>query len=163
MHDIPREMLVPIGNLASYVTATLPAWISTLAQIGLDPTPFTAWGVLGLLGVMLIVLAGILWKLFSRQTAFMEQNTKTLIDFVNDHRGETATALEKITGAISASHDRMTDAFVKQARVLDEVLLMSRIFEQVKRAKLEGVNLDDTLVERIVRTVTQERSSRRGE
>lgn len=143
---------------ASLGALSLFTWV---AQIGLDPTPFTAWGVLGLLGMMLVVLAGILWKLFGKQTAFMEQNTKTLIDFVNEHRGETSASLDKIVTTISASHDKMTDAFVKQARVLDEVLLTNRIFEQVKRAKQEGITLDDTVIERIVRTVTQERSSNR--
>lgn len=158
---MPDRFLIALSPLTTFAVVAIPVWVSTVAQIGLDPTPFTAWGVLGLLGMMLVVLAGILWKLFGKQTAFMEQNTKTLIDFVNEHRGETSATLNTIMTTMTVSHDKMTDAFVKQARVLDEVLLTNRIFEQVKRAKQEGINLDDTVIERIVRTVTQERGGTR--
>lgn len=144
------------------------------SPLGIDPTPFTAWGVLGLLGLVIIVLVGVIWKLFVRQSSSMEIRDKTLMDFVNVHRGETTKALDKLGGDTTqalgkmsdmmvSSNDRVIAAFAKQARALDEVLLASRVLDQIEKMKARGTALDDTMIEKIVRSVLHERSAARGE
>ena len=144
------------------------------SPLGIDPTPFTAWGVLGLLGVVIIVLVGVIWKLFTKQSSSMEVRDKILMDFVNVHRSETTAALEKLglgsaaslrelSAVITSSNDRVVAAFAKQARALDEVLLAARVLDQIEKMKARGTNLDDTTIEKIVRSVLHERSATRGE
>lgn len=148
--------------------------IVQVSSLGIDPTPFTAWGVLGLLGLVIIVLVGVIWKLFVRQSSSMEIRDKTLMDFVNLHRGETTQALTKLGGDTTqalakmsdmmiSSNDRVIAAFAKQARALDEVLLASRVLDQIEKMKARGTTLDDTMIEKIVRSVLHERSAARGE
>lgn len=137
--------------------------IQAVQIAGIDPTPFTAWGVLGLLGLVIIVLVGVIWKLFVRQSSSMEIRDKTLMDFVNIHRGETTAALMKIGDMVVSSNDRVVAAFAKQARALDEVLLSSRVLDQIEKLKQRGTTLDDTTIEKIVRSVLHERSAARGD
>lgn len=131
-----------------------------LQMPGVDPTPFTAWGVLGLLGLVIIVLVGVIWKLFVKQTSTMESRDQILMSFVDRHRLETTQAIERLGIMIAASNDKVTGAFAKQARALDEVLLTNRVLDQIEKMKARGVQLDETLVEKVVRSVFSERSGR---
>lgn len=128
---------------------------------GLDPTPFTAWGVLGLLGVVILILVGVIWKLFVRQSSSQEVRDKTLMDFVDRHRSETTNAMERVATTVSNSHDKMTQAFARQARALDEVLLTNRVLDQLEKMKLRGVTLSSDEVDKVVRSVMHERSGAR--
>lgn len=166
--------IVVDGVAGYFVVQQFAPIIAQISPLGVDPTPFTAWGVLGLLGIVIIVLVGVIWKLFVKQSSSMEIRDKTLMDFVNVHRGETTEALSKMSGetthALSklgdmmmASNDRVVSAFAKQARALDEVLLSTRVLDQIEKAKQRGTNLDDATIEKIVRSVLHERSAARGE
>lgn len=146
---------------------TLPYVVS---QVGIDPTPWTAWGVLGLLGLVVIVLVGILWKLFNTSTAAMETQAKTIMNFVDVHRSETNRALsdvtdksnkalESITDKMVSSQDRMTGAFSKVARVIDELVLLERIYDRASK-RPAGTPLTDDEVEKIVRIVRSQGQNR---
>ena len=127
---------------------------------GVDPTPFTAWGVLGLLGVVIIVLVGVIWKLFIRQSSSQEVRDKTLMDFVDRHRSETTRAMQDVATTVASSHDKMSQAFARQSRALDEVLLTGRVLDQVEKMRLRsGVPLTPEEIDRIVRSVLHERAS----
>lgn len=143
-------------------------WIVAQASgsmIGIDPTPFTAWGVLGLLAIVLFVFLGITWKLFNKSTASMESQTKILIDFVNTHRTETNKALEgladksnlslsNVTDKVVTSQDRMTSAFAKVARAIDELVMIERVLDKAsKKISTGGVSLTEDDIEKIVRLV----------
>lgn len=125
--------------------------------IGLDPTPFTAWGVLGLLGLVIVVLVGVIFKLFVRQSSSMDARDKILMEFVDRHRGETTAAMNQLGQLVGQSHDKMVAAFAKQARALDEVLISNRVLDQIEKMKQRGTTLDDTTIEKVVRSVLHER------
>lgn len=140
---------------------------------GVDPTPWTAWGVLGLLGLTVAVLLGIIWRLSVHQSAAMKANTDTLISFVNTHRGETATvltgikndtvsALAQLGQVLATSNDRMVAAFGKQARALDQVLLSNRILDKIEQMKNRGTNLSEKEIERIVASFLKEHYQQRS-
>lgn len=130
--------------------------------MGLDPTPWTAWGVLGLLGIVVLVLMGVIWKLFLRQTSTMEARDQILMNFVDKHRGETTIAMQAVATTVSASHEKMVQAFGRQARALDEVLLTNRVLDKVETMRARGTTLSGEEIERVVRTVIHERSQQRG-
>lgn len=126
----------------------------------IDPQPFTQWGVLGLLGLVIIVLLGVVFKLFNSQAKNMEDRDKIIMDFVDRHRGETTTAMKDVAGVVASSNDRMAQAFARQSRALDEVLLTNRVLDQVEKKKTRGTPLTDDDIERVVRTVLHERGPR---
>lgn len=126
--------------------------------IGLDPTPWTAWGVLGLLGIVVLVLMGVIWKLFLRQTSTMEVRDQILMTFVDKHRGETTQAMQNVANTVSLSHEKMAQAFGRQARALDEVLLTNRVLDKVETMRNRGTVLSAEEIERVIRTIIHERS-----
>src|SRR4051812_31784712 len=67
---------------------------------GLDPTPYSAWGVLGILAVVILVLIGIQWRLFNRQDQRSESQIKAFMDFMDRHRAETTSALSGMANAL---------------------------------------------------------------
>lgn len=133
-----------------------------LNPTGLDPTPWTAWGVLGLLGLVVVVLMGVIWKLFLKQTSTMEARDQILMNFVDKHRGETTQAMKEVATTVSLSHQKMVEAFGRQARALDEVLLTNRVLDKVETMRARGTQLTAEEIERVVRTVIHERSQQRA-
>lgn len=129
---------------------------------GIDPTPFTAWGVLGLLGVTVAVLLGIIWRLSAQQSASMKENTSTIISFINTHRGETTKALEELGKSWTSSNDKVIAAFTKQARALDQVLITDRILNQLERMKKRGTQLTDDEIDKAVRLTLREHTQTRS-
>lgn len=128
----------------------------------LDPTPFTAWGVLGLLGLVVIALIGVIWKLFVKQTQSAEVRDKVLMDFVNAHRGETTAAMQGVAQTVANSHDKMTVAFNRQAQLLDQMLYANRVLEKVESMRSRGVEITPDQIATIVRMVADE-NARRGD
>lgn len=133
-------------------------------MIGIDPTPFTAWGVLGLLVVVVLILMGIIWKLFDKSSTAIASQTTTLMEFVDKHRGETSRVLSEISAGfvksqsdtaekVSASQDRMTSAFAKMARTLDELVLLERIYDRATKRAAGATPLTDEEIDKIVRRV----------
>jgi hypothetical protein len=140
-----------------------------LGPAGLDPTPWTAWGVLGLLGLVVVILMGIIWKLFTKQTSTMEARDQILMSFVDRHRSETSKAINDVSdksnqamkdvaNTVAASQDKMVSAFAKMARVIDELVLLERIYDRASKKAGGGTPLTEEEVEKIVRIV---RSSNR--
>lgn len=144
--------MVPVLALHLHRIAAEMAAIGADPMIGIDPTPFTAWGVLGLLAVVVFVLIGIIWKLFNKSTAAIESQTNTLMGFVDKQRSETAKTLNEITDKVALSQDRMTSAFAKMARTLDELVLLERIYDRATK-RAGGTPLTEEEIEKIVRRV----------
>lgn len=133
-------------------------------MIGIDPTPFTAWGVLGLLVVVVLILMGIIWKLFDKSSSAMTSQTTIIMDFVDKHRGETHKTLQEIIASmvavqkessdkVAVSQDKMTSAFSKVARTLDELVLLERIYDRAAKRAAGAVPLTDEEIDKIVRRV----------
>lgn len=128
---------------------------------GLDPTPYTAWGVLGLLGIALIVMLGVVWKLITQQTANMKTRDELIMGFVDRHRGETTKAMADVAGTVAQSNDRLTVAFNRQSRALSEILLANRVLDRVESMRKAGVVLTQPEIDSIVRAAAHEMSSTR--
>lgn len=131
------------------------------AFIQIDPTPYTAWGVLGALVFVLIVFAGVGWKLFGSISSSFDTRDKTLIDFVNLHRGETTLAMKEVAHCVNESNRDIASALREQSRVLDQMMLTDRVTEQLKRRRGESLPTREEL-ESIVRQVIRE-SRERGD
>lgn len=132
--------------------------------IRIDPTPFTAWGVLGLLVVVVLILMGIIWKLFDKSSTAIASQTTTLMDFVDKHRGETSKLITEISSGfvasqrdtadkVASSQDRMTSAFAKMARTLDELVLLERIYDRATKRAAGTAPLTEDEIDKIVRRV----------
>lgn len=141
-------------------------YASTLADpvIGIDPTPFTAWGVLGLLVVVVLILMGIIWKLFDKSSTAIASQTEQLMEFVDKHRGETSKTLQEIIASmvaaqressekVATSQDKMTSAFSKVARTLDELVLLERIYDRAAKRASGATPLTEEEIDKIVRRV----------
>jgi hypothetical protein len=133
----------------------------------MDPSQYQAWGILGTLAFAIFVLCAVLWRLFNRQTQAFEARDKVLMDFVDRHRSENSASLVKIADTMSASHEKLgnvldhsmsklEEAFVRQQRRLDEVLLTGRVLEKVAAMKKRGDQLDETTIERVISAVLQQ-------
>jgi len=144
-----------------------------IAQMpGLDPTPYTAWGVLGLLGVSLIVMLGVVWKLITQQTANMKTRDELIMNFVDRHRSETTKTLAEVANTIAASGERQAAAatasnekigaiLTRHTRMLDEVLMSNRVLDKISAMKQSGVTMSQAEIETLVRTIMHERSTAR--
>lgn len=133
-----------------------------------DPSPFTAWGILGILAFAIAVLCGILWKLFVSQRAMFETRDKLLMEFVDRHRGENTAAMIKVAdtvatsqkelgGVLSSSLHDLQVIIARQQRRLDEVLMTGRVLDKIEAMRKRGADIDETMIEKVVRTVIHER------
>lgn len=145
--------------------------------LGIDPTPYTAWGVLGLLGLVVLFGVAIVWRLFVVQTRFMEDRDTRLIaqfgvmqQFVGEHRKEFSASLEAVTNRQSAtieqvattvqrSNERLARAFDRQSRALDEVLIADRALNRIAALQTAGAAVSQSDVESIVREVIRQRTT----
>lgn len=136
--------------------------------IQLDPTPFTQWGVLGILAFVIVVMGGLIWKLFVKQG----ERDQVLMNFVDKHRLETTVAMQGVANTVASSHDKLATAVTTShselkvtidhhTRMLDEILMANRVLEQIERLlerlKSKGIDLTREEVENIVRTIIHER------
>lgn len=138
-------------------------YLASDIMTGVDPTPYTAWGVLGLLGFAFIALILIVYRLFSRQTSSMENISSSFMEFVDRHRSETLTGMQRIGDMVGQSNEKMVAAFNRQARALDEVLMVNRLMDQIVDAKKQGISLTPQEMQRIVQAVAHERAIGRNE
>lgn len=134
-----------------------------LAQTGLplDPTPFTAWGILGILAFVIVILGVILYRLFVRQTSSMEARDKIIMDFVNQHRGETSTVMRELVDKVIASDERLGDVMRRQTRIVDDLVMQLRFLDQIERLKRAGMPLTQEEIDRVMRSVQHERARER--
>jgi pantothenate kinase len=139
----------------------------------LDPTPFAAFGVLGGLLFALVILALLVRNMIDSQNKRYESQSQTMIDFIKEHQNENTKALngiaDKNSAALSnvadkvfAGHDKLAQIIERHTRKLDEFLLTREVLSRMEAAKRRGDSLDDTVVEKIVRTVQGERSHKDG-
>lgn len=124
----------------------------------LDPTPFAAFGVLGGLLFALVIMTLLLRNILEKQTERYQKSEEVLMDFVNGHRKETTESLQNIASKIADSHDKIGYIIDRHTRRLDEFLLTSEVMRRIDIAKRRGdAPLDDTVIEKIVRTVINEK------
>jgi len=126
---------------------------------------------LGLLGIVVLILTGIIWRLFGKQTSTMEVRDKLIMDFVNGHRSETTKSLEGVAKAVSESYekssktvsdsyDKMSVNFARQARALNEILLANRVLDRIEKMRGAGnTPMSSSEIESIVRTIIHESST----
>lgn len=105
-----------------------------------DPTPFSVWGVTGLLGFVCLVTVAVLLNIFLRQTRYLELKDKLFTESISD-----------VAEKVERSHDRMSQAFIRQSKALDKVLMY---FESERQRP--NSNLDDTQLRLKVRSVLRE-------
>lgn len=134
----------------------------------IDPSPFTAWGILGILAFAIVVLCAILWKLFVSQRAMFEARDELLMGFVDRHRGESTAAMIKVADTVAASQKELGGVLSsslhdlqviisRQQRRLDEVLMTGRMLDKIEAMRKKGVDIDETVIEKVVRNVIHER------
>jgi len=135
----------------------------------LNPTEYQAWGILGTLAFAIFVLCAVLWRLFNRQSQAFEARDKVLMDFVDRHRSEHTRSLEGIASSMTAAlkeqggvldhaMSKLEEAFTRQQRRLDEVLLTSRVLEKVAAMKKRGESLDETMIEKVIATIQNQQN-----
>lgn len=134
----------------------------------LDPSPYsTSWGVLGALVFVIVLLGGIIYSLFikgaaqqaardAQQAAEQQARDKMLMDFVDRHRGESSTALAMFGDSVVKSNERMREAFLRQSRTLDAVLLSTRVLDHAERRKTGSSALTQTEIDQIISSVMKE-------
>lgn len=134
----------------------------------MDPSPFTAWGILGILAFAIVVLCAILWKLFVSQRAMFETRDKLLMDFVDRHRSESAATMTRVADTVSSSQTKLGDVLstslhdlqvtiARQQRRLDEVLMTGRVLDKIEAMRKRGADIDETMIEKVVRSVWHEK------
>lgn len=114
-----------------------------------DPTPFSVWGISGLLGFVCIVTVLVLLNIFLRQTKYLELKDKLFTESISD-----------VAEKVERSHDRMSQAFIRQSKALDKVLM----YFESERQRTSGPNsnLDDTQLRLKVRSVLKELDEEKG-
>lgn len=127
----------------------------------IDPTPFAAFGVLGGLLFVVVILALLVRNILETQFKRFEANDQVLMGFVNDHRKETTASLDNVATKVASGHDKLATIIERHTRKLDEFLLTREVLSRVEAAKRRGDPLDETIVEKIVRSVQDERRERR--
>lgn len=146
----------------------LPFLIPILVQV--DPTPFTAWGVLGLLGFAFLIVMGIVYNLVTKQVARQVDSSaaqnKAFMDFMGSHGDKFTKVLEQVTdkqreaisglsSSIRESNKDLTYAFNRQANLLDRMLLSRNVIQEIKEMNMQGKPLDTEAIERAITRVME--------
>lgn len=131
-------------------------FIPSLLQI-LDPTPYQEFGIMGILGLAIAILCALVWRLVVKQSEAFEKRDQVLMAFVSTHRAESGQALNHLGEVLDASMAKLVIAFDRQQRKLEEVILTGRVLEKVAGMRKRGMDLDETTVEQVVRSVIKER------
>lgn len=140
--------------------------LSSVSPVSIDPTPYTAWGVVGTLAFTIVVLCGTVIVILVRQS----NRDRMLMDFVDRQRSETSLTLKDMSTTLQTSQDhlgttlttalnRFEQAFTSQSNRLNEVLVTGRVLERVAALQRRGEKLDDTVISQIVSAVKQQSST----
>lgn len=140
----------------------LPAPTVLMLQ-SLDPTSYaTSWGVLGALVFVIIIMGGIMYKIFTRTELDRKERDQVIMGFVNDHRRETHNTLSSIAETISRAHregaDAVSKALERNTRVLDDVWQSTKFLDRIREMKRSG-DLSDADVDKIVKAWVLDRGS----
>lgn len=117
-----------------------------MIPIPTDPTPFSVYGISGLLGFVCVVTVLVMLNIFLRQSKYLEQKDRLFTDSMSD-----------IVERVERSNDKMSQAFRQQSRALDKVLLF---FDNERR---KSPDMDDTQLRMRVREVLKELDERSPE
>lgn len=136
-----------------------------------DPTPYAAFGVMGGLLFAVVVLTALLWRLFNKQSDMFEQRDKVLMDFVNEHRRESSASLDNIANKVAKSQEdlgatlslslsEIKTVMSQLSRRMGDFMLTSTVLTKVDQMRKKGDPLDEATVEKVVRSVLSEQTSR---
>lgn len=146
--------------------------VDTMPPItAIDPTPYTAWGIVGTLAFTIMALLVTVVVILVRQTS----RDRMLMGFVDRQRVETSTTLGNFGQSLQLSQEKLgrtfeqalahneatigtalsrnEEAFRSMTNKLNEVLITGRVMEQVRASQRRGETLDDTIISRIVSAV----------
>lgn len=137
----------------------------------LDPAPYAAFGVMGGLLFAVVVLTLLLWRLFNKQSEHFAVRDKVLMDFVDGHRKEFTASLDNIatkvndsqtqsSRVLSATMEDVKNVIAQHTRRLDNFMLTATVLNKVDQMKKKGDILDETTIERVVRSVLSEQKDR---
>lgn len=133
-----------------------------------NPTSYLGFGIFSVLAFVIVVLIGILFRVFAQQSADKKEQAASqkerdmlLMAFVDRHRGEFTSALERISISFAGSLDNFRAAFDRQERNLDEVLLTTRVIDQLDKLKRGGSPLTEGDIEKVVMSIIRERANQR--
>lgn len=140
-----------------------------IAQI--DPTPFTAFGVLGALLFVIVIMGGLIYHLVTKQAAAFQSREEQFMNFIGSHTDKTNSAakenvdktnaaLREISNNMQQSLSKIEGVISKHTNKLDAFLLTSEVLRRIEQAKKKGDILDETTIEKVVRTVVQEQKGR---
>jgi len=134
--------------------------VDNMPPIAIDPTPYTAWGIVGTLAFTIMALLITVVVILTRQTS----RDRMLMDFVDRHRTETASTLQTFGSSLQQSQEKLGHtldqalsrselAFDRMSNRLNEVLITGRVMERVAALQRRGDKLDDTQISQIVSAV----------
>jgi len=99
---------------------------------GLDPTPWTAYGVLGILIPVIALLTTIVWRLVHSFSDAISKRDVTFMEFIEKQRTESSTSVEKISNMVKESYDKLSVIMGQQVRAMDRVLLANNVAAQIE-------------------------------
>lgn len=137
----------------------------------IDPTPYAAFGVMGGLLFAVVVLTALLWRLFARQSDMFEKRDQVLMDFVNDHRKESSASLDNIANKVAKSQEdlgatlslslgEIKTVMSQLSRRMGDFMLTSTVLTKVDQMRRKGDSLDETVIEKVVRSVLSDQQNR---
>lgn len=133
--------------------------------------PYSQYGVLGALLVVIAALLGLHWRLFVRSGESQAANLEKFLTFMKEHRGETTMAMERLAAAVSTSGERTAAAIStsnersnltldRMGRSLQTVLMQNTVLENVERAARAGSPMTAEMIRQTAQTVIQEMAVR---
>lgn len=141
--------------------------ILPVALLQLDPTPFTAFGVLGALLFVIVIMGGLIYHLITKQATHFETREQQFMNFIGAHTDKTNSALKEntdkhnttlkeISSGMQLSLSKLESVISQNTERLSSVLLLREVERRLEAAKRKGDALDDTVIERVVRNVINE-------
>jgi hypothetical protein len=133
----------------------------------LDPTPFTAFGVLGALLFVIVIMVGLIYHLITKQAAHFETREQQFMNFIGAHTDKTNgalketteknnTTLKEVANGMQQSLAKIEGVISQHTDKLNALYLMGEVSRRIEAAKRKGDALDDTMIERVVRNVINE-------
>lgn len=135
-------------------------------QSGIDPTPYTAWGVLGALVFAFALASLLIWRLVTKQSEESRARDKFLMDWADTTRRESQQSMMEVSRTVEKSHERLANtlatslhelrqAFDRQSNIVERSMLVSRVMREVEQMKRQGSDPDDTLIERVLTVIAR--------
>lgn len=128
-----------------------------------DPGAFTAWGILGILAFAIVVLCGILYKIITKQAEMYASKDAVFVASLDRVTDKLSQSQKEMSGTLSEAMQDIKDTMVRLIRRLDEHMLLSKVADRIQQvSKNKGADLDDTVIERVVRSILSEQQKRDG-